>query len=290
MSARGSQLGAARAQSPHTPINTSRFGPWALVTGASSGIGKEFARQLAANGVHLVLASRRLHELESLGRELQERFGIQYRAVGIDLAVGDPVTQLEAATQGLDLGLVISSAGDAVPGEFLSSSRHHLHAIVGVNVLANLDIAHHFGRRLAARKRGGLVLVGALGASNGVPFMANAAATKAYLHSLGKALHIELGKLGVTVTVLMPGPTATPALDKLGIDNPPMKPMEVEPCVSETLRALNSGRATIVPGRLTRMLFAMIPASVVRNQTAKMFEASLKLRSSGREHNHLRSP
>jgi hypothetical protein len=217
--------------------------------------------------------------MDSLGRELERQWGIQYRVVGVDLGLPDAVVKLETATRDLDLGLVVSNAGDAVPGEFLSVPRDELHAVVRLNVLGNLDVAHHFGRRLAARKRGGLVLVGALGASNGVPFMANAAATKAYLHSLGKALHIELGKQGITVTTLMPGPTATAALEKLGVENPPIKPMGVEQCVAETLVALYAGRATVVPGRLTRFLFALIPASVLRRQTAKMFEASLKARA-----------
>lgn len=110
--------------------------------------------------------------------------------------------------------------------------------------------------------------------------MANAAATKAYVHSLGQALHVELAKQGVNVTVLMPGPTDTPALERLGIKKPPMKPMGVEQCVSEALRALNAHRATVVPGRLIRFMVALVPASVARNQTAKMFEASLKLRPS----------
>jgi hypothetical protein len=77
----------------------------------------------------------------------------------------------------------------------------------------------------------------------------------------------------------MPGPTATPALDKLGIEAPPMKPMGVEQCVSETLRALAAGRAEIVPGRLLRFISAIVPASVARSQTAKMFAASLRLKS-----------
>jgi short-subunit dehydrogenase len=256
-------------------IDNAKFGPWALVTGASAGIGREFASQLADSGIHLVLSARRARELESLGRELQGRAGIQHRIAPVDLTQDDAVSILERATSDVDLGLVVSNAGDASPGEFLSASREGLHSIVRINVVANLDVAHHFGRRLAARKRGGLVLVGALGASDGVPFMANAAATKAYVHSLGKALHIELAKQGVTVTTVMPGPTATAALDKLGVENPPMKPMSVEQCVSETLMALDAGRASIVPGRLVRLMFALIPASVVRNQTARMFEASL---------------
>jgi short-subunit dehydrogenase len=224
-----------------------------------------------------VLAARRGDELVALGRELSERWGVESRAVAIDLSKAGAIEALEAATRDLDLGLVVSNAGDAVPGEFLGASREDLHAIVRVNVLANLDVAHHFGRRLAARGRGGLVLVGALSASNGVPFMANSAATKAYVHSLGKALHVELGRKGVTVTVLMPGPTATPALDKLGVGKPPMKPLSAAQCVVEALRALDAGRATIVPGRLIRLLFALLPASVVRNQTARTFEAALGL-------------
>jgi short-subunit dehydrogenase len=272
-----SRFGVAAVPSRASLIDSSRFGPWALVTGASSGIGREFARQLAAHGLNLVIAARRAQELETLAStDLSCEHGVECRCVPIDLSKADAVDVLADATRDLDIGLVISNAGDAVAGEFLSAKREDMHAIARVNVLAHLDISHHFGRRLAARKRGGLVLVGALGASDGVPFMANPAATKAYVHSLGKALHIELAKHGVTVTVLMPGPTATPALEKLGIEDPPMKPMGVEQCVSETLRALDAGRSEIVPGRLIRLMSALVPASVVRDQTAKMFEAALK--------------
>ena len=259
-------------------IDPARFGPWALVTGASSGIGREFARQVAADGISVVLAARRVAALEALGREIAQRWGVEYRAIEVDLTKPDFLVTIDNATRDIDIGLVISNAGDAIPGEFLTADRERMHAIVRVNVLANLDVSHHFGRRLAARQGGGLVLVGALGALDGVPFMANPAATKAYVYSLGRALHIELAKHGVAVTVMMPGPTATPALEKLGIEKPPMKPMRVERCVSEALRALNANRATVVPGRLIRVMTAIIPASVTRSQTSKMFEASLKLK------------
>jgi short-subunit dehydrogenase len=257
-------------------IDPARFGPWALITGASAGIGKEFAHQLAAHGINLVLTARRGATLDALGAAVATQYGVRFRAVPLDLTMDDSLPALANATRDLDIGLVISNAGDAVPGEFLATPREKLHAIVRLNVVAHLDIAHHFGHRLAARKRGGMVLVGALGASRGVPFMANAAATKAYVHSLGEALHLELGKQGVTVTVLMPGPTNTEALAKLGIENTPMKPLGVEQCVSETLAALNASRARIVPGRLFRVIFGLIPASVTRSQTAKMFQAALK--------------
>ena len=128
---------------------------------------------------------------------------------------------------------------------------------------------------MAARKRGGLLLVGAYGAENGVSLMANAGATKAFVHSLGEALHLELAKHGVTVTVLKPGPTDTPIIEKFGIESPPMKPISVEQCVSEALHALNANRATILPGRLFRIMLGMVPASVARNMTMKMFEKAL---------------
>ena len=87
----------------------------------------------------------------------------------------------------------------------------------------------------------------------------------------------------MNVTVLMPGPTDTPALHRLGIKNPPMKPMRVERCVSEALRALDANRATVVPGRLIRWIYALIPASVARNQTARMFELALSSSDASQE-------
>jgi len=256
-------------------IDPKRFGPWALITGASAGIGEEFAHQVAAHGIHVVLTARRAAELSKVGAAVARRHRVQVRTIPLDLTSDDAHEALADATKDLDIGLVVSNAGDAVPGEFLATPRDALHAIVRLNVLANLDIAHHFGRRLEARKRGGLILVGALGASGGVPFMANPAATKAYVHSLGEALHVELGKAGVGVTVLMPPATQTEALEKLGIKKPPVKPLGVEQCVSETLAALQANRAHIIPGRLFRVLFGLIPRSVLRSQTSKMFQAAL---------------
>src|SRR5262249_55019311 len=155
--------------------------PWAVVTGASSGIGAEFARQLAASGLHLVLAARRASALEALGAELAQRYDVTCRALSVDLSRAGAVGAIEEATGDLDVGLVVSNAGTGFPGEFLAASRDELHAIVNLNAVATLDLAHAFGRRLAARKRGGLLLVGALGGSEGIPLMANAGATKAFV-------------------------------------------------------------------------------------------------------------
>ena len=94
-----------------TRIDKQKFGPWALVTWASSGIGKEFARQLAASGFHVVLVDRRLSTLEELGGRLATEFGVQYRAVGVDITEEHFLSKLEGATHDLDIGLVVSNAG-----------------------------------------------------------------------------------------------------------------------------------------------------------------------------------
>ena len=102
-------------------LDPGRFGPWALITGASAGIGREFGHQVAAHGINVVLSARRGAALESLGRELADRYGVQHRAVPLDLTRDDARQTLASATSDLDLGLVISNAGDAVPGAFLST-------------------------------------------------------------------------------------------------------------------------------------------------------------------------
>ena len=255
-----------------TRVDKDTFGPWAIVTGASSGIGKEFARQLAASGLNLVLVARRLALLEVIGRELAQEFGIAYRAVGVDLTDEHFLDTLETATQDLEVGLLISNAGTGHPGAFLTLEEGDLLTLVQLNALSHLRLSHHYGRRLAQRERGGILLVSALGAKEGLPYMANDGAAKAYVLSLGEALHVEFQKLGVRVTVLLPGGVETPVLAKLGLDagSLPMKPLSVEQCVAEGLAALNANRAIHIPGRLFRIMARLAPRSMMTRMNGTM--------------------
>src|SRR6202049_791567 len=232
-------------------IDRERFGPWALITGASSGIGKEFARQIAASGINVVLVARRETALIEVGRSIAKDFKVHYRVIVMDLSQDGFIPKLAEDTKDLDIGLVVSNAGTANPGEFLKLDRQLLQETLRLNTMAHLDIAHYFGRKLAERRRGGLILVGAMGAESGIPRIANDAGAKAYVHSLGEALHYEFKPLGVYVTVLAAGFTNTPVLEKFGFDpkTMPMKPMSVEQCVSEGLSGLLKNRSRIVPGR-----------------------------------------
>lgn len=257
---------------PMTRIDQNRFGPWALVTGASSGIGKEFARQLAASGLDLVLVARRLPLLEDLGRSLTKAYGISYRTLALDLSQEGFLETLAAATRDLDIGLVVSNAGTVNLGEFLSFDPSLLHQMVRLSVLAHLDLIHHFGGRLAARKRGGIILLSGMGASQGVPYTANDSATRAYVLTLGETLNVEFRRHQVNVTVLMPGPTETPLFDKMGLDarSMPLKPMTVAQCVSEGLAALNANRPSHLTGAMNRLMNRLLPRARFREMNGNM--------------------
>ena len=262
-------------------LDKKRFGPWALVTGASSGIGKEFARQIAASGINIVLVARREALLRQVGVELSKRYGVEHRVVALDVSQEDFIGQIASATDHLDIGLVVSNAGTGNPGEFLKHDRQLLRQTLRLNTIAHLDITHHFGQSLAERRRGGILLVGALGAENGIPCMANDGGAKAYVHSLGEALHYEFKPLGVYVTVLAAGVTDTAVIDKFGLDprTMPMKPMSVEQCVSEGLSGLSKNRSRVVPGRLNRIMNALVPASLARKLLADLLGKGLASKS-----------
>src|SRR5690242_14299701 len=268
---------AERSKNMRAALDKRQFGPWALVTGASSGIGKEFARQIAASGINVVLVARREALLAELGCAISQEFDVQYRALAMDLSQEGFIAGLADATDDVDIGLVVSNAGTGNPGEFLRLDRQLLQATLRLNTMAHLDITHHFGAKLAKRRRGGLILARAMGAENGVPCMANDGAAKAYVHSLGQALHYEFKPLGVYVTVLAAGFTNTAVLEKFGLDpkTMPMKPISVEQCVSEGLSGLLKNRSRIVPGRLNRIMNALVPASLARKIEADILGKGL---------------
>src|SRR6266571_3313196 len=272
---------AERSKKMRVALDKKRFGPWALVTGASSGIGKEFARQIAASGINIVLVARREALLKEAGAEFSKDYGVEHRVVALDLAEDGFMGKLASVTDDLDIGLVVSNAGTGNPGEFLKLDRQLHRTTLRIGTMAHLDITHHFGAKLAKRRRGGIILAGAMGAENGVPRMANDGAAKAYVHSLGEALHYEFKPLGVYVTVLAAGFTNTAVLEKFGLDSKtmPMKPMRVEQCVSEGLSGLVKNRSKIVPDRLNRILNALVPASLARKIEADLIGKGLASKS-----------
>ena len=132
-----------------------KYGSWALVTGASSGIGQEFARQLAAKGLNVAVAARRKARLDTLENELQQKFGVQARAIAVDLTAPDFLDVIQNSTADLEIGLLVNNAGFGVPGAFLKQSMASRTNIVQLNVTAPMQLAYHFGQQMSQRGRGG---------------------------------------------------------------------------------------------------------------------------------------
>jgi uncharacterized protein len=236
-----------------------RYGPWAVVTGASDGIGRAIAHELALAGVNLVLAARRKDVLDALGAELSARHGVEARCVGVDLSEREGVEALLAGTLDLDVGLLVAAAGFGTSGAFLESSVETELVMIDVNCRAVAALSHAFGRRFVARGRGGLVVLSSLVAFQGVPRAANYAATKAYVQSLAEGLRIELAPQGVDVVASAPGPVhsgfGARASMRMSLAQSP------EEVARGTLAAL--GRwGTVRPGFLARFLelsLALLP-------------------------------
>jgi short-subunit dehydrogenase len=245
-------------------LDAHRFGPWALVTGASSGIGREFARHLAESGINLVLAARRADLLDKLGKELADRHDIQYRPAPIDLSDRDAPADLADATADLDIGLLVSNAGDMLLGEFLSHDPDALLREIQLNATAHLSLTRHFAPRLLQRARGGILLVSSMAGLQGVPYAANYSAAKAYILTLGEAVHRELTPHGLHVTVLIPGATRTPMTTRFDVDATPMGRllMPADACAREGLAALSANRATRISGRTNRATITLTPRAV----------------------------
>lgn len=228
-----------------------RYGPWAVVTGATDGIGLAFAEALAARGLHLVLVARRAGRLDEVAARLERAHGVRCVTLAADLSTHDAHERLEALTAPLDVGLLVAAAGYGTSGPLLDADPADEAAMVAVNCTAVLGQAVLFGRRFVRRGRGGLVLMSSLLAFHGTPRAANYAATKAYVQSLAEGLREELAPAGVDVIASAPGPVASGFGARAGMRM--TRAQDTASVARGTLAALGS-RGTVRPGALSKLL------------------------------------
>lgn len=195
-----------------------RYGPAALVTGASSGIGEAFSKELAKEGFDLVLAARRVERLRALGDQLSSEYGVATHVVEVDLAETDAASRLLDATASIDVGLVVSNAGFGTKGAHEGNDPAVLTEMLNVNCHVPLQLTRGFIPRLKQRGKGGIILTSSVEGLLGCPYSAAYSSTKALVKSLGEALWGELNPEGIDVLTLCPGATETEALAKSGID------------------------------------------------------------------------
>lgn len=234
-----------------------KYGPWALVTGAARGLGAEFSRQIAARGVNIIMVDLLTDELERRAEEVRKESGREIVTIAADLSQPDFIGAILKRVEGLEVGLLVSNAVYGSVGMFVERGLDEKLRAIAVNVRAPLTLVHEFAARMAARGRGGIILVSSASAMQGTPYIANYAATKSYNLILAESLWVELREKGVDVLGFMPGTTRTPGYieSKAKIERAKMvKVMEPGPTVSEALNALGK-RPSHIAGRGNRITF-----------------------------------
>jgi len=253
-----------------------------LVTGASSGLGAEFARQLAARGGDLVLVARSADRLTALADELRARHGVKVTTLPADLSLADEVSRVAATTATIEVGVLVNNAGFGTYGTFAGLDPAREHDEVMVNAVAAIDLAHAVLPGMLARRRGGIITVASSIAFQPSPQQAVYGATKAFALAFSEALWVETRGSGVRILALCPGPVATgffaslgdPAASSSMIYRHTAGPADI---VKAGLRGFDHDAMTVIPGLRTRLLaqgHRFLPRTVMARMTGKMLTPS----------------
>jgi short-subunit dehydrogenase len=229
------------------PIDANQYGPWAVIAGGSEGIGACIARHLAAVGIHSVLIARKPEPLDEVARELRAAFGVQVRTLALDLTASDMLARVREVTDDIDVGLLVYNAGASHrTGFFVDWKLEDVLKVIHLNTLGQATLAHHFGKRMAARRKGGIVLMGSLAGNGGSPSVVPYAGAKAFSQIFSEGLWWEMQQHGVDVLHVVVGSTDTPAMARLGIVHPANTADEPDDVARLTLQNLANGPVVVV--------------------------------------------
>jgi uncharacterized protein len=254
----------------------SKYGPWALITGASRGIGAEFARQCAERGLNVILVATNKKLLQQQKDFIEKTHGVEAKTIALDLSREDILDVLYPITQNHEIGLLVCNAGIATVKSFLKQDEEELLRQFYVNARAALLLTRRYGALMEQRKRGGIILLSSASALYGTAYSANYAGTKAYNLILGESLWYELKKCGVDVLGFMPGCTRTPGFDKHNPKPGAFVPvMGVEETVADALKALCRHPSRIA-GSMNRLSYFLMGKLMSRRQAINAVSGSMK--------------
>lgn len=241
-----------------------KYGPWALIAGASEGIGAAFANALAKDGINLVLVARRADPLERLAASLP----VETRTVAADLSTRDGLESVFLVTKGLDVGLVVANAALSPSGPFHEADPGELERALDLNCRAPMLLAHHFLPAMIARGRGGLIVMSSLAGQQGSPGLSLYAGTKAFGAIMAEGLWSEAREHGVDVVTCVAGAVSTPGLtSRSKTQAPGTLPPEV--VAGAALRALGRG-PRVVPGTLMKISSLLMTRLMPRRSAVTM--------------------
>ncbi|WP_395307431.1 SDR family NAD(P)-dependent oxidoreductase [Mycobacterium sp. AMU20-3851] len=234
---------------PGAPVfDTTRYGPWAVITGGSEGVGAAFARQLAAAGMHLLLVARKAGPLIETARRCRD-FGVQVRTLSTDLSDPSSVGSVADAVSDVEVGLLIHNAGaNTHSAQFLDGDLAAFGRVIDLNVTTPLALVHHFGAAMRRRRRGGILLVGSVAGYLGSNRHTVYGGVKAFGRVFAESLWLELRDHDVDVLELVLGVTRTPAMERVGLnfDVPGIAVSEPAEVAAEGLAALGRGPVHVV--------------------------------------------
>lgn len=234
---------------------------WVLLTGASSGIGLELAREFAAGRWNLVLAARNEDAMRRLASELQSAYGVECRVLSADLADRTAAEALFEKCKDLEIEALVNNAGFGAHGYFAKLSLKEQEDMVQVNIMSLMSLTHLFVNPMLRRGRGMILNVGSVAAFQPGPTMNVYYATKSFVYSFSYSLAKELEGTGVTVTVLNPGTTRTKFFERSGAPiRRPFKVMDAREVARAGYRAAMAGKRSVTPGWMNRVMAAVSPA------------------------------
>ena len=263
---------------------------WALITGASSGIGTEFARRLAALGMHLVLTARREPEMQQLADDLDTRHGTRCEIIPLDLSVAENASVLadQIKERGIEIELLINNAGFGMVGTFEETDPERVMEMVRLNIATLTELSYRFAGPMVERKHGAIVNVASVAAFQPVAYMGAYAASKSYVMHFSEALWAELKDHNVTVMALCPGVTKTSFFDVAGVPEwlKTQSFQTPEQVVKTALKYLEKKRQYVVCGWKNYILSLMTRLAsrrIVVNESRKYFRPKPKKKKKKRE-------
>jgi len=227
---------------------------WALVTGASGGIGLAYVEELAKKSKSVILVARNEQKLTELAVELSNKYGVMTKVIAADLSTIEGIKQVAEQTEDLQIDLLINNAGKEESGRFLELDPGEMASSIALNCQAPLLLTHHFGNKMANNGGGDILFLASIVAFQGVPYIANYAATKSYVLTLAEGVGFELKGKGVNVTVAAPGFTKSNLAPDYNFEGTPYKPLEASFVAEYTLKNLGK-KSIVVPGGVNKVLY-----------------------------------
>ncbi len=258
---------------------TDRYGPWAVIAGATQGIGEQFSKQLAAKGMNVMLIARGQEGLDRVAAEVREEYAVEVDTLSLDLADAELTQKLMGYVADREVGLVVCNAVYSHIGEFMDDDITSKMKCVDVNCKAPLVFLQSFAEPMIQRKRGGIILMSSMSSFQGSAMVATYAATKAFNTVLAESIWEEFRHYGVDVLTCIAGATKTPNFnrqtpaDKAGSAFP-MEPVDV---VAEAIQAFEKGKGpTIVVGKMNKLVNFIFRRLVSRRRAVTFISSATR--------------